>query len=86
MAILRSMDGKFYNIPDDQLGEWEMGPDEVKEQLGAAGGGMGGPGPQGGGMGGPGPQGGGGQEVMPHGCWRNCWRNCWSRNCWRNCY
>ena len=39
MAILRSMDGKFYNIPDDQLGEWEMGPDEVKEQLGAAGGG-----------------------------------------------
>jgi len=83
MAILRSMDGKFYNIPDDQLGEHEMGPDEVKEHIGAQGGGPGGPG--GGGQGGPGGQGGGG-EVTPQGCWRNCWRNCWKRNCWRNCY
>lgn len=79
MAILRSMDGKFYNVPDDQLGEYEMGPDEVKEQIGAAGGG----GPQGG----PGPQGGRG-DVQPQGfgCWHNCWHNCWSRNCWRNCF
>lgn len=79
MAILRSMDGKFYNIPDDQLGEYEMGPDEVKEQLGAAGGGPGGGGPMGGGPG-------GGGNVTPQGYWRNCWRNCWRRNCWRNCY
>ncbi len=89
MAILRSMDGKFYNIPDDTLGEYEMGPDEVKEQIGEAAGGGGpqGGGPQGGGGGGP--QGGPGQ-VQPqrggHGCWHNCWHNCWSRNCWRNCF
>ena len=77
MAILRSMDGKFYNIPDDQLGEYEMGPDEVKDQIGAAGA-----------QGGPGPQGGPRGDVQPQGfgCWRNCWHNCWSRNCWRNCF
>lgn len=89
MAILRSMDGKFYNIPDDTLGEYEMGPDEVKEQIGAAGGPQGGPGgPQMGGGGGPGPQQRGGGDVQPqgYGCWQNCWHNCWSRNCWRNCF
>ena len=76
MAILRSMDGKFYNIPDDQLGEYEMGPDEVKDQIGSAG------------AQGPGPQGGGRGDVQPQGfgCWRNCWHNCWHRNCWRNCF
>ena len=83
MAILRSMDGKFYNIPDDTLGEYDMGPEEVKEQIGAVGGGP---------EGGPGPQGGGPGAVQPqrprggHGCWHNCWHNCWSRNCWRNCF
>ena len=78
MAILRSMDGKFYNIPDDQLGEYEMGPDEVKDQIGAAGG------PQGGG--GPQDQGQGAVQPQGFGCWRNCWHNCWHRNCWRNCF
>ena len=86
MAILRSTDGKFYNIPDENLGEYEMSPDDVKQHVGSGGPGYG-PGPGGPG-GGPGPQGGGyGPEVTPQsGCWRNCWRNCWSRNCWRNCY
>jgi hypothetical protein len=79
MAILRSMDGKFYNIPDDQLGEYEMGPDEVKDQIGAAGAPQGGPGPQGG-------QGRGDVQPQGFGCWHNCWHNCWSRNCWRNCF
>ena len=35
MAILRSMDGKFYNIPDEQLEEHLVPADEVKERLGS---------------------------------------------------
>jgi hypothetical protein len=72
MAILRSMDGKFYNIPDDQLEQHLVPAEELKNHLGAEG-----PGGQ------PGADAG---LVTPQGCWRNCWRNCWSRNCWRNCY
>ncbi len=71
MAILRSMDGRFYNVPDDQLGGFEVAPTDVKKQLGAAGGE---------------PESANAGDVKPMGCWRNCWRNCWSRNCWRNCH
>ena len=74
MAILRSTDGKFYNIPDDQLGEFEMSPDQVKEQIGDVGPGPGGPGP---GPGGPCGPGGPVQPQGHHHHWHNCWRNCW---------
>lgn len=82
MAILRSADGKFYDVPDDELANYEVPADQVKGMLGAVGPGQG-PGP------GPGPQGRGGGEVQPYGyCppWRNCFRNCF-RNCsqFRNC-
>ena len=73
MAILRSSDGRFYEVPDDQLEEFEIPADQVKGMLGAAG------------MG-PAPSGGGGGEVQPYGyCppWRNCFRN--FRNNFRNC-
>ncbi len=53
MAILRSVDGQFYEIPDDQLSRFLVPEDKVKEKLQEAGG----PGPGGGpppGMGGGG--------------------------------
>ena len=53
MAILRGIDGKFYEVPDDQVASFEVPRDKVKELLEKAGG----PGPQGGpgqGPGGPG--------------------------------
>ena len=82
MAILRSADGKFYDVPDDELSNYEIPADQVKGMLAAGPQGPGpGPGP------GVGPQGGG--AVQPYGyCppWRNCFRNCF-RNCsgFRNC-
>ena len=82
MAILRSSEGKFYDVPDAELANFEIPPEQVKEMLGAFGQGPGGPG-------GPGPgEGGAGQggEVQPYGyCppWRNCFRK--FRNCFRNC-
>lgn len=80
MAILRSMDGKFYNVPDDQLSVMLVPAEQVKSKLNAA-------------ATSSLPDGAHALEdaVEPHGhsgpCrWRNCWsRNCW-RNCWRNCY
>jgi hypothetical protein len=51
MAILRAMDGKFYDVPDDQATKFEVPRDKVKELLEQSGG----PGPQGGPGGGPGP-------------------------------
>lgn len=77
MAILKGLDGKFYEVPDSDLAGYEMSEDRVKEIVGsgAAQGGSGDVDPYGirlsfGGWGGN--------------CWRN-WRN-W-RNCaWRNCY
>lgn len=84
MAILRSADGKFYDIPDDELSNYEVPPDQVKGLLAASG-----PGPGAGAGPGPGPRPQGGGEVQPYGyCppWRNCFRNCF-RNCgqFRNC-
>jgi len=50
MAILRSNDGRFYEIADDQLEDKLVPADQVKERLGAAGvgpaSGPAGPGPE----------------------------------------
>ena len=59
MAILRSVDGKFYEVPDDQLDKFLVPEDKVKEKLAEAGG----PAPEGG-AGGPGPM---GPPPMPAG-------------------
>ncbi len=84
MAILRSMDGKFYNVPDAQLEKSLIPADEVKSQLNAAttavqsrrpNGAIDAPTTY--------PEGSGDSELTAHGY---CWRNCWSRNCWRNCW
>lgn len=44
MAILRSLDGKFYEIPDDQVNNFLIPEDKVKEKLQACG--MAEPGPE----------------------------------------
>ena len=75
MAILRSVDGKFFDVPDKELDKFEVPAEQVKELLGAAGQ-MGEAGPAA-----PMPQAQSG-DVDPYWCWRN-WRNCY---CWRNCY
>ena len=50
MAILKSADGQFYDVPDDQLDAHLIPAEEVKQKLEEAGS----PGPEGGGMeGGP---------------------------------
>lgn len=36
MAILRSLDGKFFEIPDDEAKKYEMSEEKVKEMGGAA--------------------------------------------------
>ena len=36
MAILRGLDGKFYEIADDELGGFEIAPDRLNEVLGPA--------------------------------------------------
>lgn len=88
MAILRSADGKFYDVPDDELANYEVPAEQVKGLLSASAQGPGpGPGPGFGPGPGMGPRGGG--QVQPYGyCppWRNCFRNCF-RNCsgFRNC-
>jgi len=76
MAILRSTDGKFYDVPDEELGNYEVPADQVKGLLSGLG-------PAGGG---------GGGAVRPYshcggGGFRNCgFRNCGFRNCgFRNC-
>ena len=64
MAILRSVDGKFYEVPDKDLAKMEIPADEVREKLGdlADQAGPAGPGP---GAGGPGGGGGGaGAQVV----------------------
>lgn len=55
MAILRSVDGRFYEVPDDKLEAFAVPEDKVKEKLQQAGAEEGGPdgGPPGGGGGGP---------------------------------
>ena len=42
MAILKSIDGKFYEVPDNQLDSLLIPADQVKDKLQAAGGGGGG--------------------------------------------
>ena len=37
MAILRSVDGKFYEVPDKDLEKFEVPADEVREKLGDMG-------------------------------------------------
>ncbi len=86
MAILRSASGKFYEIPDDELNQYEVASDLVAQVAGMAGegGAPEGEGPEGGEAEG----GGGGAGVEPYGYYRrrrHYWRNHW-RNCWRNCY
>lgn len=81
MAILRSSEGRFYDVPDDQLSQFEVPPEQVKGMLGGSGGGQAGPG--------SGPNQGQAQgEVRPYGhCppWRNCFRQAPPfRNCFRN--
>ncbi len=67
MAILRGMDGKFYDVPDEEAHKFEVPREKVKELLSKAGGPPGGGGPGGGGPGGgpgrPGPH--GGQPYAP---------------------
>ena len=80
MAILRSMDGKFYNVPDSELESRLVPAEEVKAKLNAAT-------PAGAeAKNAPADD---DSVVVPHGhhhCWHNCWRrNCW-RNCWHNCW
>lgn len=54
MPILRAMDGKFYNVPDDKAASYEVPREKVKELLEKSGAPM----PKGGGPGpGPGPGG-----------------------------
>ena len=60
MPVLQAMDGKFYDIPDDQASQFEVPREKVKELLEKAGA----PAPQGGG--GPGPGQGQGQ-MQPQG-------------------
>jgi hypothetical protein len=57
MAILKSADGKFYDVPDDQLESLLIPAEQVKEKLEAAGAPMGGGGMRRGGGGGGGRQG-----------------------------
>src|SRR5438132_3507868 len=45
MAIVQSVDGKFYEIPDDQLDKFLVPEDKVKEKLDAAAGSAPPPGP-----------------------------------------
>lgn len=77
MAILRSMDGKFYNIPDSELESHLVPADEVKSKLNSAA---------------PSeaesknPQAKDDGAVVPHGHGHRHWHNCWRRNCWRNCW
>lgn len=57
MAILQSVDGKFYEVSDEDLEQYAVAEDKVNELMGEAGG------PEGpGGPGGPGGQGPGGQQ------------------------
>ncbi len=63
MAILRSVDGTFYEVPDDQLDDFQIPPEEVKEKLQGSGEGL----PSGPPPGGPPPGGGGGGGMPPGG-------------------
>jgi hypothetical protein len=51
MAILRSMDGNFYEVPDEQVTKFKIPQEKLKEKLGTYAGSS--QGPPGGGEGGP---------------------------------
>ena len=72
MAILRSTDGKFYEVPDEQLEDKLIPGEEVKAKLAGARSAK--------------KDVADGEITANHGYWRNCFRNYWRRNCWRNCY
>jgi hypothetical protein len=97
MAILRALDGTFYEIPDDQAKKYKIPEDKLKEKLGDQAPTEGPPseGPPESGASGPlvnvqiyytggGPGGAGTPEtaVQPYD-WRN-WRNWRNWNNWRN--
>jgi hypothetical protein len=65
MAILRSVDGKFYEVPDDKVESFLVPEDKVKEKLsgGKEGAAQAGPGRAAGGPP-PGPSGGRGPQVV----------------------
>lgn len=71
MAILRSTDGKFYDVPDEQLEDKLIPGEEVKAKLEGAQ---------------PKKRESDDELSANQRCWRNCFRNYWRRNCWRNCY
>ncbi len=64
MAILRSVDGKFYEVPDKSLDKFEIPADQLREKLGDQAQAEPGPGGPGAGSGGPGGGGGGGSQVV----------------------
>src|SRR5262245_2258650 len=82
MGILRALDGRFYEIPDEQMAKFLIPGDKVKERLQAAGiqaQPAGGGGPPRGSQGGP-PPGGypqgaemPGAGVEPYGWWWQNW-------------
>lgn len=76
MAILRSMDGKFYNVPDSELESRLVPANEVKAKLNAAASAD---------TDNP-SQSADDNDVVPHGWGHRHWHNCWRRNCWRNCW
>ena len=89
MAILRSVDGKFYELSDDELEQYQVSEDLVSQIAQAIGGGGSG-GPVGAPEAGPGGDEGPGGDVEPYHHRhryrrRYRWRNCW-HNSWRNCY
>ncbi len=49
MAILRAMDGNFYEIPDEQVAKYKIPQEKLKEKLGSQAQGAEGPPPEGGG-------------------------------------
>ena len=72
MAILRSTDGKFYDIPDEQLEDKLIPGEQVKAKLESVQ---------------PDKEKADDSEITANGYrWRNCFRNYWRRNCWRNCW
>jgi hypothetical protein len=97
MAIVRALDGTFYEVPDEQLGKFKIPEDKLKEKLGAEAGSEPPP-PEGGPGGGAGPLVNvqiyyGGQGAGPTGAPAGAegavqpydyWRNWRNWNNWRN--
>lgn len=67
MAILRSVDGKFYEVPDKDLEKYEIPADQLREKLGDQAQAEPGPGGPGAGPGGPGGNRGSQVVIQIHG-------------------